>query len=177
MQLLLLRHPPVALAAGICYGSSDVAAQSLSATDLARLRAQIPEQAVIWTSPARRCQQLAAQLARGSSRPNIDARLREMDFGQWEMRRFDDIDRDLIDAWAEDPWGFVPPGGESAEAMHSRVLQFLHDLRQRHRQGPTLIIAHAGSLRVIRGHLAGLPRSQWLNLECEPAGLFRLDCA
>lgn len=176
MKLFLLRHSPVLLEAGICYGSSDVPATEISAEDLGQLRKQIPARAVIWSSPARRCRELAVQLAVDAHALTLDQRLCEMDFGQWEMRRFDDIERRLIDAWADDPWGFVPPGGESAAAMSVRVLDFLGELRRQQSNQPILILAHAGPLRVIRGSLTGLPREQWLAQVCEPARLSQLHC-
>ena len=176
IKLFLLRHPPVALAQGLCYGRSDVPAQPMPETDITRLRAAVPQDAVIWSSQARRCLGLAQRLAESGALLRVDARLQEMDFGHWEMQRFDDIDRALIDTWADDPWGFCPPGGESADAMSRRVLSALADIVNQSAGKPILLVAHAGPLRVIRGCLQGIPRGQWLGFDCEPARLFQMVC-
>lgn len=169
--LHLLRHAPVQLATGVCYGASDVEAQALSTRELRELRENMSSRLAVWSSPLRRCRSLAEDLFPASAGLRIDARLSEMHFGEWELRRFDDIDRALIDAWAADPWHFIPPGGESAAAMSVRVLAVLHDLLRDLSQDEALIVAHAGPLRVIRGTLLGLPREHWLNQPCPPASL------
>lgn len=97
-----------------------------------------------------------------------------MDFGEWEMQSFDRLPRSAIDAWAADPFGFRPPGGETAEEMANRVLDALQDLRS-HDQAALVIVAHGGPLRVIAGQLAGMPRSDWLALPFDFGRATRID--
>lgn len=166
-RLLLLRHPRVALPAGICYGASDVPAARWPAPNLAALRACIPADTRVLSSPLSRCRVIAESLG---APVRLDARLQEIHFGDWELQHFDALDRALIDAWAAAPWTFVPPRGESAEAMSVRVLAALHEaLREMPRQ--LLVVTHGGPLRVIIGSLLKLPREQWLALSCEPGSL------
>lgn len=172
-RLLLLRHPPVALPAGTCYGASDVPAAPWPASHLAALRQRLPAQAQILGSPLSRCRLLAESLGPAV---RLDARLREIDFGDWELQRFDALDRALIDDWAASPWTFVPPRGESAQAMSARVLDALRDALGA-KPDTLLVVAHGGPLRVMLGHLLQLPREQWLALPCEPASLTGLRIA
>ena len=79
-----------------------------------------PAEARIVASPLRRAQDLARRLGD----PETDARLVEMDFGAWEKRRWDDLPRDEIDAWAADFTGYAPPGGESVGAMAARTVDW-----------------------------------------------------
>lgn len=172
-RLHLIRHPPVNIPAGICYGASDVPARTWPTAHIDALRACLPSTALIVSSPLSRCRDLASALAMHSQTLHLDPRLQEIDFGTWELQRSDDIDRALIDAWATSVWAFVPPGGESAEAMSDRVLTALQEyLAQAHDE--LVIVAHAGPLRVIIGHLLGLPRMQWLELPCDPGSLTQL---
>lgn len=172
-RVFLLRHLPVALEPGICYGASDVPAQTLAPAMLADHRARLPVDARILSSPLSRCRTLAEALAPPGTRVHLDARLQEIDFGDWEMQPFDAIDRRLIDAWAADPWNFVPPGGESAQHMSQRVLAGLHDALA---DAPEtlLVISHGGPLRVIHGHLLGCAQENWLTLPCHPGSLHDL---
>ncbi len=90
------------------------------------------------------------------------------------MQSFDRLARSAIDAWAADPFGFRPPGGETAEEMANRVLDALQDLRS-HEPAALVIVAHGGPLRVIAGQLTGAPRSDWLARAFDFARATRID--
>jgi alpha-ribazole phosphatase len=107
-----------------------------------------------------------------SDRLVLDERLVEMDFGDWEMYRFDDLPRAMIDAWAANPLGFRVPGGETGEEVLVRAEAVLDEILAR--DGSVVIVAHGGPLRAIRGKLMGLPREEWLGQELPLASLTSL---
>ncbi|MGB6101493.1 MAG: histidine phosphatase family protein, partial [Comamonas sp.] len=117
MRLWLVRHARVALPEGVCYGASDVAAD-VQATEAAACQWAecVPLRLVVRHSPLRRCAQLALSLQ--ALRPDLtlesDARLRELDFGDWEGRPWSAVDREAMDAWLAD-FAHARPGrcGES----------------------------------------------------------------
>ena len=90
------------------------------------------------------------------------------------MQAFEALPRTAIDAWAADPFGFRPPGGETADEMARRVLDALNDLCMREHEAQ-VIVGHGGPLRVIAGHLAGLPRGDWLGIPFDYARTTRID--
>jgi alpha-ribazole phosphatase len=146
--ILLIRHPPPAIAPGICYGRSDppLADPAAAAVLAARVRGAA---ATVWTSPLLRCRAVADAIG-----PNtVDARLAELDFGDWEGRRWDAIPRAALDAWAADPAGFAPPGGESGAALIARVVAFRDALPP----GDHAIVSHGGPLKVLTALLQGRP--------------------
>lgn len=102
----------------------------------------------MYSSPLQRCRQLAEAL---HPAPCIDARLREIDFGDWEMQAWDSLDRNLLDIWAADPPGFTPPGGEAIAALRARVASFLTEL-----DGDAVLIVHAGVMKVCAAERAGI---------------------
>lgn len=156
MRLILVRHPQPLVAAGICYGSTDleVATGELART-LAALAQQLPSGLSVYSSPLRRCAGLAAGL---SNTPIFDARLVEMHFGGWEMRAWDDIPRADVDAWAADLVNYQPGGGESVLRMAARIAAFHSDLqRQLGNDGEAIVICHAGAMRLLSACHAGLP--------------------
>ena len=53
---------------------------------------------LVFSSPLTRCVQLAERL---SDNVTTDARLLELDFGDWEGKRFDDIDVDVLQQWTD----------------------------------------------------------------------------
>lgn len=157
MQVFLIRHPKPVIEAGICYGRLDVDAHAPH--DVARdIRPLLPADIPVYTSPLRRARQLAEAL---HPSPVIDARLSEIDFGDWEGRAWNDIERDALDAWAADVIGFTPPGGESVARLQARVLDFAASLAP---QPAVALVAHAGVLRALTGHWRRLPVAEWTQL-------------
>jgi alpha-ribazole phosphatase len=153
VRLHLLRHTAPIVAPGICYGRSDVAAEPIAADALARLRAQLPAGAPLYSSPLRRCTELAHALDIGA--PMIDARLAELDFGRWELQRWDDIARAEIDAWAQDIAFYRPGGGECAHDMARRVAAFCDELG-RAPHPDAVVVCHAGTMRLLAARERGL---------------------
>ena len=118
----------------------------------------------------------AKRLTQMFGTPRLDNRLKEIHFGDWEGRSFDDIGS-AIDDWAADPLGFRAPGGESPREMATRVLQWLEvEIRDRPQLTDHLVVvAHGGPLRAIAGHLLGMPPERWLGLDFGCGQVTRID--
>lgn len=170
-RLWLVRHPPVAVERGICYGRSDVALAGPAAEAAAALRAELPSAVRVVSSPLRRCAELAQAL---SDAVTFDRRLQEMDFGDWEMRRYDTLPRADIDLWSADVWGFRIPGGESAADMAARAWAGWEEWGQTH-DGDLVMISHGGPIRTMAGRLLGLPQNDWLDIACPQGGYIELE--
>jgi alpha-ribazole phosphatase len=158
MRLYLVRHPKPALAGGICYGSTDVEVAPASVAQvLAALVPALPSALPVYSSPLRRCLDLAWPLAAalGANQVRVDARLVELDFGHWENRPWDAIARDEIDAWAAQPVTHCPGGGESVLQAAQRVQDFVAALRLA--QLPAaIVVCHAGTIRLALALLEGV---------------------
>jgi alpha-ribazole phosphatase len=145
MRLYLVRHGRPDVAPGICYGSTDLAVSPQEhARVAAALTPLLPELAPVFSSPLRRCSELASRLALSLGSGNViyDERLVEMHFGDWEMRAWDDIPRAHIDAWAGNVAAYQPGGGECVLQVAQRVRAFHDELVVRH----TLIFRPAQKL-------------------------------
>ena len=160
MELYLIRHTEPAETTGICYGRTDVPLAVTAEQDIARTIATLPTFDRIHSSPAQRCTRLAKALAqRDGCEPLIDAALSELDFGEWERLPWSAIPREHSDPWAADTWHRAPPGGETEQALWSRVSTWYVTAMAR----PTsrcAIVAHGGPLRVLRCLILGLPMEQ-----------------
>ncbi|MDN7428007.1 alpha-ribazole phosphatase [Burkholderia sp. AU16741] len=161
MDVVLIRHPAVGIEPGVCYGRSDVplaesadrSAQAVRA-HLADLDAPLPER--VWTSPLTRCASVAERLARAFDVPLLrDDDWQEMDFGAWEMQRWDDIDRAALDAWAADLMHACAHGGESVERFVARVARRADAVVKL--DGPQWIVTHAGVIRAFASHVLRVP--------------------
>lgn len=148
MKLWLVRHAQPLVDAGICYGASDIAADPAATRVAAHGLAEVlPSGVNVVASMLQRCERLAEDL-RGL-RPDLsygqDARLQEMDFGQWEGQRWDDIPRTELDGWtaAFDTWRCG--SAESVGDFMRRVGTVWDETLAR--QQPTVWITHAGVIR------------------------------
>ncbi|UCV28690.1 alpha-ribazole phosphatase family protein [Ferribacterium limneticum] len=156
MRLHLIRHPKPVIESGVCYGRHDCPAEDVVSVAGALL-VELPPGLAVWSSPLRRCRELADRL---HVRPIIDTRLAEMDFGLWEGRLWDEIPRAELDAWAADVAGYAPPGGESPRQLQRRALDFVDSLDV----PEAVIVTHAGVIRTLLAHWQGLPPERWTEL-------------
>ncbi|CAB3776201.1 histidine phosphatase family protein [Pararobbsia alpina] len=164
MELILVRHPAVAIEPGICYGQSDVplaAPAEAFAADLARrlehLTAVRPHR--IDTSPLSRCASVATLLA-GRYRLSVreDADLMELDYGAWELAHWDAVERAQLDAWAANLEHGRPHGGESAAMLAARVDRWLERAKAVcPLSSSVLAVTHAGVIRMLASCLIGEP--------------------
>lgn len=96
----------------------------------------------IWSSDLLRAVETATIV--GGREPNRDSRLRELDFGQLEGSRWDQLDQ-ATQAALRDFDGFAAPGGESMVDLRTRVVDFLSRLPA----GRHLLVSHGGVIRLL----------------------------
>ena len=112
---------------------------------------QLPEQwrSARWTSsPLVRAVETARVLS--GRTPDIDRRLIEMDWGEWEGRRLADLRAELGEAMAANEAAgvdFRPPGGESPREVQSRLRDWLTDVVEIGE--PMVAVAHHGVVRAL----------------------------
>ncbi|HVL76309.1 MAG TPA: histidine phosphatase family protein [Noviherbaspirillum sp.] len=150
MRLYLIRHPRPVVAAGTCYGSTDLCVSEREVAQVTgALLPLLPRGASFYSSPLLRCMALARPLAQALGGMPIveDARLVELNFGSWENRAWDAISRAEVEAWAGDPVRYRPGGGESVLDAALRVQAFLDHVRSAG-EGSAIVVCHAGVIRL-----------------------------
>jgi len=159
MKVLLVRHPQLQIAPGICYGRRlDIPLTPEGLETAIRLSADpiFADAAHIWSSPARRCREVSDRVAATNAAPlTVDPRLHELDFGEWEGRSWDEIGKEALDAWAAAPETYRPPGGESATELLDRVRSFHAQIVGRGED--CAVVSHGGPLRILGAMLRGQP--------------------
>lgn len=129
---------------------------------------EFPARFAAFASPQGRVQASAKLiLAPLAMAPKSDPRLQEIGFGAWEGLTFDDIvtgwpERALLAETEPFLWHFQSPGGETLADMSERCQAFLDDLT-----GPSIVITHGVTSRVLRGLWLGLDEYGMTDL---PAG-------
>lgn len=152
MRLWLLRHAPVQLAAGLCYGASDVPADPVLTIEAARYWApRLPSGALWRVSALGRAQQLAQAvraLRADVPAPTVDARLNELHFGQWELQPWSAIPRSAFDGWMADFAHHRFGGVESTQMLLDRVALALQ--AEKTAEEPEAVwVTHAGVIRAV----------------------------
>jgi alpha-ribazole phosphatase len=159
--------------AGAFLSRTDVPLSSLGREQAERLRDALREIPFehCYCSPMYRCLETREIAVPGVPFEACDA-LREVDFGDWEGKTVDWLERYEAHALAQrrrDPVNFRPPHGENFADVARRVQPFLASLD---RQRTTLILAHRGTLGVVERLLRGLPLESRAVTGLEP-GEFR----
>jgi alpha-ribazole phosphatase len=171
--LQLMRHGATLAGDRYC-GRTDV---ELSAHGWEQMRRAVAGRTwrFIVSSPLRRCAAFAAELAHASgARCRYDPDLREMCFGRWEGKSAAELMRvepEALAAFWSDPVQHPPPGGESVEQLHKRVLQAWERVISAESSGTTLVITHGGPIRVLCGLRDGLPGNKLLAIDVAHATL------
>lgn len=141
-----VRHGPTHAKAFV--GWRDVAADLSDTDQLARLRAHLPDQAVVISSDLSRARATAdAITGPGHRRLPHDPHLREMHFGQWDGMHFDAVsarDPDLSRAFWEAPGDITAPQGESWNMTSARVQAAVTRISAQHPGQHIIAVAHFG---------------------------------
>ena len=177
MDIYLIRHTKTDTLKGLCYGQSDVALADSFLEEAHQLQQKLPElkpNSLVFSSPLTRCVQLAEKI---SDKVTIDTRLSELDFGDWEYRRFDDIDVNVLQQWTDNFVHAAPPNGESFIDLCHRAGAFWQDVV--HEMHPAseqiLIITHAGVIRALLAHILKLPPANAFQFRVDVGSVHKLQ--
>jgi len=110
----------------------------------------------IYSSDLNRCQQTLAwaEVAKANVPLSLEPRLRELDFGEYEGKVYDEL-KELphYRAWIDSVGELQIPGGESAAQLRERLDAWLHDLAVNARADghkKVLAVTHGGVIRELR---------------------------
>jgi alpha-ribazole phosphatase len=167
MKLWLFRHAQVLVESGLCYGVSDVAFSHVKTREAAEKFSKYPSQGcALWSSPSERAFYLATSLKKirpDLKNPMLDVRLREMNFGKWEMHPWNDVPKAEYDAWIADYPNYRFGGQESAQEVIDRVSDAINHALSSH-EDELIWITHAGVIRAVQFLVDSYPRQSISNV-------------
>lgn len=141
----MVRHTAVDVPPGVCYGQADVGVADTFAEEAAAVSEALAghDFDCAYSSPLRRCMMLAR--ACGYAEPVVDDRLMEINFGDWEMRRWDDIDDPRLEEYYSDYEHVAATGGESFDRQRIRVRACLDEIADSvGRDAHVVVFTHGG---------------------------------
>ncbi len=155
MEIYLIRHTTPQIEKGICYGQSDIPLTESFHTELHQLKTHLPELFdVVYSSPMSRCTKLA-QFIQAKELFIPDRRLLEMNFGDWEMKNWDEINQDVLNEWMKDFVNVRVPKGENFIDLNERVTEFIDELLKTNYK-KVAIVTHAGVIRCVVAKIVGM---------------------
>lgn len=147
MEIYLVRHTTPLIEKGICYGQTDLDitenfdAESKNILD----KIQFDSDTKVYSSPSKRCTKLASLFNKNFV---TDKRILELNFGSWELKKWDDIPKEEMTPWMQDFVNVSVPKGESYTELAKRANQFYYEIKAQNNK-QTIIISHAGVIRSI----------------------------
>lgn len=144
-RLFMVRHGPTH--AKTFVGWSDLPADLSDTAALARLDAHLPQDGVVISSDLIRASATADAIQNKRTRLPHDPDLRELNFGDWELKAFTDIennDPERARAYWDNPGEVRPPNGESWNDARSRVDRVIDRLLETHSGRDLIVVAHFG---------------------------------
>lgn len=155
MGIYLIRHTTPDIPKGICYGQTDLGVAETFEKELADIIQYLPDNIQnVYSSPLERCSKLAKVLF-PEHVIQFKKEFMELDFGLWEMQRWNDIPQMEIQHWMEDFVHAQTPGGESYLQLNERVVNCFEWIASQAK--PTVIITHGGVLRSILSYITNTP--------------------
>ena len=161
MEIYFIRHTSVAVPKGTCYGKTDVKLsdtfeQEASCTKK-NMEGIVFDKA--YTSPLTRAVRLASFC--GFPEAERDARLAELDFGEWEMKNYDDLYQNdpRFVVWSNNYISESVPDGESVMDQYRRVQSFIESVKALN-YNRIAVFCHGGILALARVVAGEVPLEQ-----------------
>lgn len=149
-MILFVRHGETdANRAGVLVGRSEfglTAGGRQASRAVGRTLARVGA-AKLLASPLRRAVDTAVVIGKACNLdPEIDDRLTEMEYGEWEGLRPRDVTAAQWNEWRASP-DYRPPGGESMREVFQRVSSLCDELLEQRDQGLVIAVSHVSPIK------------------------------
>jgi alpha-ribazole phosphatase len=173
MEIYLIRHTKPAIDPGICYGQADIEVADSFEQEAAVIKAQLPSSLDIYSSPLKRCYQLASHLYPAAG-IELHPDLKEMHFGEWERQPWDQIPADPLNVWMNDFVNVRVPGGESYMDLYERTIPVLNYIKGKGQ--PAAIFSHSGNIRSILSYINQVAlKESFSQFKIEYGGVWKIE--
>ncbi|NDW17806.1 alpha-ribazole phosphatase [Dysgonomonas sp. 216] len=154
MKLYLVRHTSVDVPKSVCYGQTDVPLKDSFENEAEIVRQKIKDEKfdIACTSPLSRCTRLAAYCGYEGAR--MFDRLKELNFGDWEMQEWDNIKE--AEHWYNN-WIDTPTkNGESFKQMYNRFSSFMDEIKKKE-YNKVIAFTHGGIIACAKVYFGLVP--------------------
>ncbi len=147
MKIYFLRHTTLDIDDDIFYGQTDVDVSANFLKEVSVIKKKLKDEGldfkktIVVTSPLKRCKKLAKKICDNFT---VDPRLKELNLGDWELKKISSIPKQHIKQWENNILDFQIPNGETNKKFLDRLKRFLNDSKQINQD--LLVVTHAGSI-------------------------------
>ena len=147
MKLFFLRHTSLNVEIDVFYGQTDLDVSDRFEEEVKLIKKKIKNFNIdtnyikVYSSPLKRCIKLTNKLTKNYI---VDERIKEMNLGDWEMKKMSSISKKEKLDWENNLLSFKIPNGESNNDFLKRLKSFLDDIFKFNEDA--LIVCHAGSI-------------------------------
>ena len=172
MKLVIVRHGRTeANARGVLLGRLDVELDAVGRAQAERLAAATGAVDRVIASPLRRTRQTAAAFGQPVE---IDERLIELDYGEFDGCAFDEVPEGTWARWRSD-LSFAPPGGESLHTLGLRVRALLDELTRSPSDETVALVSHVSPIKAAVAWTLGAGDELTWRLFVAPASITRVE--
>jgi alpha-ribazole phosphatase len=175
MEIYLVRHTEVAISREYCYGISDVDLADSYEVDIRRVADKLKDIKFTssYTSPLSRCKLLSNALVDNASE---EAALLEMDLGDWELKKWKDLDQETVNTWMKDFVNVSPPNTINYLEYSMKPVFFFDEMVREHRKDETILLtSHSGAIRAIICHVLNLSLAHAFNFEVDYGSVSKIE--
>ncbi len=146
---------------------------------------------LIYTSPLKRCSVLSNDLKNNFQthfQTNLqtyfdlqlieDENLKEMNFGDWELKKWNEINETELKIWTDNFVTEFTPNGESFETLNERVISFwknkIENKTKKGKNKIVFIVCHAGVIRSILCHVLQIPLQKAFSVSIDYGSISKL---
>jgi len=172
MEIYLIRHTTPNIEKGICYGQSDIPLADSFNTEAEKLLEHLPKDFdTVYSSSLSRCEKLAASI---TNSVKIDKRLCELNFGDWEMKKWDLVNQEELTHWMQDFVNVKVPNGENFIELNNRVNQFTDELLKTE-LSKLAVVTHAGVIRCFVARILEIPLNNAFKIPVDYSSVTKLN--
>ena len=174
MDIYLIRHTRGKVDSNVCYGQTDIPLTDDFTETFKLIKNQFPNlltDFLVITSPLQRCVQLAKKL---SASITIDKRIMELNFGTWEMQKWDAINQMVLQEWMDDYVNIAPPSGESFQDLSKRCQDFWSDIITSQTRQTIIVVTHLGVIRALLALVLEIPLQKSLCIQVDYGAINKL---
>jgi len=172
MEIYLIRHTTPEIEKGICYGQTDldVAATFEEESEVVLKQVLFDQNSIVYSSPLKRCTKLAHKFTKNIT---VDNRLMELNFGDWELLKWDNLPREKSDIWMNDFVNQPTPNGEAYIDLANRANLFFNEVIASTSK-KIIITTHAGVIRAILSKINNIHLKDSFDIDVAYGQVFKI---
>lgn len=176
MVIHIIRHTKPAVPEETFYGQTDVDVIQFDFIKQSQIiKSQLPleETELIISSPLQRCLKLAEMLQTKQT-IQTDSRIKELNFGDWEMVKWNSIEANQMKKWTENFTNEPAPNGESHRLLFNRSVEFFQELINKPLSS-AIVVTHAGVIRSLLAFMLEIPLEKSFSIKLHYGELIRIE--